>query len=544
MNEVTRIHLAKTSYDIEVPAKKDLKEYINSLESYTNDVDVLTDIEIRMTELLAERGVQAGGVIGRDDVAAIRSQLGEPHDFAEEGAVPSSPEAVSRRLYRDTDNSVLGGVLSGFSAYLGINPLWFRLIFIVIMFASFGVAMLAYIILWIAIPPVRTATDRLRLTGKAVTLGSIQQLSDAELDAKRNKIAPAVQRFLAITLGTISAICAAATVIGIVSLAVAKFRGGDDWWMSFGVGVSAGDIWLIYGIVVTGLVLLAALFSLIAYSFFARKLTRKNLMTGIIIIVLGVTSVLAAAAVAGFASWNHSAEVQRLTKVTRASLPADFSAVKTIEFVDKQGTSGQGGLYEHMSASYVVSADAPRYEIAGLEGVRPKVVINGDKAVISIVAPESSEKTNIRPSLTIYGPALSEINTKDGWYISYMADSQDTLRAVTESGTSIDIQEGRVGELVASGAGNINAAGASIVTLSANVTSQGAVHAGTVRTLVANLPDVCPSNAHDDSRASVTVDAVTDGSINYNGAPRAAVTYATNCALVQVGDEDYTAEEY
>ena len=79
MKEITRIHLAKTAYDIEVTAKKQLEKYITSLESYTQDADVLADVEIRMTELLAERKVQPGGVIAADDVAAIRAQLGEPY---------------------------------------------------------------------------------------------------------------------------------------------------------------------------------------------------------------------------------------------------------------------------------------------------------------------------------------------------------------------------------------------------------------------------------------------------------------------------------
>ena len=52
MNEITRIHIAKTAYDIEIAAKKQLEKYIKSLETYTQDSDVLTDIEIRMTELL------------------------------------------------------------------------------------------------------------------------------------------------------------------------------------------------------------------------------------------------------------------------------------------------------------------------------------------------------------------------------------------------------------------------------------------------------------------------------------------------------------
>ena len=111
MNEITRIHIAKTAYDIEIAAKKQLEKYIKSLETYAQDADVVTDIEIRITELLAERSIKPGGVINSEDVSALRKQLGEPYEFAgEEGdiAVGSENEnSGTRRLYRSTDNAVL-----------------------------------------------------------------------------------------------------------------------------------------------------------------------------------------------------------------------------------------------------------------------------------------------------------------------------------------------------------------------------------------------------------------------------------------------------
>jgi hypothetical protein len=129
MNEITRIHIAKTAYDIEIAAKKQLEKYIKSLEVYTQDKEVIADIEIRITELFSERNVNAGGVITTDDVAAVRKQLGEPYEFADgdgDIAVGLQDDVKSRRLYRSTDDAVLGGVLSGVATYFNINPLWTR----------------------------------------------------------------------------------------------------------------------------------------------------------------------------------------------------------------------------------------------------------------------------------------------------------------------------------------------------------------------------------------------------------------------------------
>ena len=75
MKEITRIHIAKTSYDIEIGAKKELEKYITKLELYADDPNLLEDIEIRLTEILSDRGVEKDGVITAEDVDAIRTQL-------------------------------------------------------------------------------------------------------------------------------------------------------------------------------------------------------------------------------------------------------------------------------------------------------------------------------------------------------------------------------------------------------------------------------------------------------------------------------------
>jgi phage shock protein PspC (stress-responsive transcriptional regulator) len=55
------------------------------------------------------------------------------------------------RLYRNPDNKVLGGVCSGLADYWGIDPVLFRLLFVVLFF-GFGTGFLLYIIMWIVIP--------------------------------------------------------------------------------------------------------------------------------------------------------------------------------------------------------------------------------------------------------------------------------------------------------------------------------------------------------------------------------------------------------
>ena len=60
MKEITRIHLAKIPYEIEIPAKKQLEKYLKDLKIYSSDKDIFEDVEIRITEILAELGVKEG----------------------------------------------------------------------------------------------------------------------------------------------------------------------------------------------------------------------------------------------------------------------------------------------------------------------------------------------------------------------------------------------------------------------------------------------------------------------------------------------------
>jgi signal transduction histidine kinase len=58
----------------------------------------------------------------------------------------------SRALRRDPEHGYLGGVLAGVANRLGVDPVLPRIAFAVIAVATFGVAIVAYVIAWIAIP--------------------------------------------------------------------------------------------------------------------------------------------------------------------------------------------------------------------------------------------------------------------------------------------------------------------------------------------------------------------------------------------------------
>ncbi len=75
-------------------------------------------------------------------------------------------EKPEKQLMRDTDRAVIGGVCAGIAAYFNINPLWVRLIAIISPFVTFGTTVLVYLVMWVSMPPAKTASDKLRMRGK------------------------------------------------------------------------------------------------------------------------------------------------------------------------------------------------------------------------------------------------------------------------------------------------------------------------------------------------------------------------------------------
>lgn len=215
MKEITRIHLAKVAYDIELAAKKDLERYIDALSTHA-DEDVMSDIESRMVELLAERHVVAGGVITAEDVVDLRTHLGEPKDFIDENEAESAtgrePKWSERRFYRDIDNGLLGGVCSGLAAYFAIDPVLVRVAFVILALLTHVVFVCVYLLLWLIIPPAHTAGQKLQMHGQPITAASIKEFSAHEFTNERIAV---IRRFITKGLGIFFLLIAAGVTIAL-----------------------------------------------------------------------------------------------------------------------------------------------------------------------------------------------------------------------------------------------------------------------------------------------------------------------------------------
>ncbi|MEO6288849.1 MAG: PspC domain-containing protein, partial [Ginsengibacter sp.] len=166
MKKVININFQGSVVPIEETSYELLKQYIESLRLYFAEEEgrdeIINDIESRISELFQEKIKGGSTCITDDDVNVIFKNIGRPEDFEEaevgEKKTPGEKERTNesfysrmgtkgKRLYRDENHKILGGVCSGIAAYLGIDPVIVRVIFIVS-----GIGFLAYILLWIFVP--------------------------------------------------------------------------------------------------------------------------------------------------------------------------------------------------------------------------------------------------------------------------------------------------------------------------------------------------------------------------------------------------------
>ncbi len=172
-----------------------LEEIGNRLASQEERDEIIQDIETRIAEIFSDRLGGKREVVTRGDVTAVISLLGRPEDIIDAGSeepssAPGTPPAGTgphKRLFRDPDNAVLGGVCGGLGAYFNIDPVWFRVAFIVLTFL-YGSSILIYLLMWLIIPEAKTAAQRLEMAGQPVNLSNISKNISQEFHKVKNNL--------------------------------------------------------------------------------------------------------------------------------------------------------------------------------------------------------------------------------------------------------------------------------------------------------------------------------------------------------------------
>lgn len=209
MKKTENISLAGYSFTIEADAYAELEKYLNDIRAVfsadENAEEIASDIEERIAELLSEK-CRNGIVVNISMVEVIKKQIGDPKAMAEEEAEVVTdktsendprPQTVRKKIYRNVDERVFGGVCSGLGAYFGIDKVFVRIIFLLIFFLTFittveendpwfMATIFAYISLWIAMPAARTVEQKCEMKGKPMKL---EGWKDFDLKAEINETA-------------------------------------------------------------------------------------------------------------------------------------------------------------------------------------------------------------------------------------------------------------------------------------------------------------------------------------------------------------------
>jgi len=204
MNKTVTANISGVVFHIESTAYDQLHGYLNTIRTYFKDAEgkdeIMADIEARIAELLKEHLDEGKEVITMENVKQVISVMGEPEQYMDEadhedmkseptsGTKSRQKEAFySKKLYRDPDDNVLGGVCSGIGYYFGVDRIWFRAAFLIALF-GFGTGILLYLILWIIIPAAKTTAEKLEMKGEPVNVDSIGNAIKDEFGNFKKKV--------------------------------------------------------------------------------------------------------------------------------------------------------------------------------------------------------------------------------------------------------------------------------------------------------------------------------------------------------------------
>jgi len=197
MNKTVNINLGGMFFHIDEDAYLKLTRYFDAIKRSLNNSsgqdEIIKDIEMRVSELLSEKQKSDKHVVGLKDVDEVITVMGQPEDYRIEDEESTNKsyndfgQRKHKKLYRDKEKGLIGGVATGLGHYFGIDAVWIKIIFLIFVFAGFGTGILAYFVLWIVTPEAVTTSEKLEMTGEPVTISNIEKKVREEIDSLSDK---------------------------------------------------------------------------------------------------------------------------------------------------------------------------------------------------------------------------------------------------------------------------------------------------------------------------------------------------------------------
>ncbi|MDE5713745.1 MAG: PspC domain-containing protein [Muribaculaceae bacterium] len=280
MKKTFNINVAGFPFTIDDDAYTLLSDYLDTIEHafarQDDSRELIDDIESRIAELLLEQTSSGSAIVTAQDVEQVIRRVGQPEEMMEEDEsltidsekveykesvtpppyIPPLPKQ-KKKLFRDPQNAMLGGVCAGLGWYLNVDPTVVRLLTVLLTVVSVATMGIAYLILWIVVPEARTPFERMQMMGEQPTVENIgKTVTDNFREENSQNLQPAMSAHSANfgdSLATFFGVCARilvivgliiaiplliAMVIGLVGCVFSLIMFSTSWgWTLFGEAV-------------------------------------------------------------------------------------------------------------------------------------------------------------------------------------------------------------------------------------------------------------------------------------------------------------------
>ena len=178
MKKTNTINLGGIIFHIDEDAFTQLQNYLNTIRSHFSasegQDEIVADIESRIAEIIQEKKIS---IITKTEVEDVIAIMGKPEEYGDESDEAGFTQTRSipkkrMKIFRHPDDKILGGVCGGLGAYFNVDPVLFRLGFLLTMLIG-GFGLLVYLILWVIAPLADRASDHLEMRGEPVTAATI-----------------------------------------------------------------------------------------------------------------------------------------------------------------------------------------------------------------------------------------------------------------------------------------------------------------------------------------------------------------------------------
>lgn len=203
MRQVITVNLNNNAFQVEDEGYAALRDYLDSaartLADDPDSQEILRDLEQAIADKCNGFLGPHKTVVTREEIATILHEMGPvtpgsdaPGSTGDAGPSAGTgsgnpPRHHARRLYRLPEGKVFAGVCTGLAAYLGVDVVWVRVLWV--LFTLFtGVWLLVYLAAVFLVPRADTATERAAAHGESFNARELVDSARQKYEQARRKV--------------------------------------------------------------------------------------------------------------------------------------------------------------------------------------------------------------------------------------------------------------------------------------------------------------------------------------------------------------------